>query len=573
MGDTLRILKVDLLGLRNSFTRGGLKKKLAGIFGTLSFLAFAWLIGFGGFKAASFFRVAFRDYPGLLHLVELNFLTAGSLAVFMLLFMNGVKVIYDNFYESGDLPFLLATPLPVGAVFASKFLKSVGTNLFYLLPFIGALWAGYGVATGAPWGFYLMIMATLVLATVLFTAVASLLVMVIMRFVPSQKMKQFILVGSLLIGLIFVLASQYFSSILADNKGMEPRIFFESVGRWGLEKTGYLPHIWVAKSILLFIPGFAYNAYESILPLGVLAVALLAAAIALARWSFVTGWSASRESAPGTKRSSARQARRGEGAFRGTGGVLWGTLRKDFRVLKRTPMMWYNILVLLVVLGFLAYNMSRDPGNAFKPGRMDFVKTLMLFIIMFVGAAGGTSTSAMSLSLEGKSWWFIKQAPVNPREFYLAKFLYGYLPNLLMSGVAVMAFYLLPAIPMHPVYISVPVLLLATSVLISAGVTLDILSPNFEMVKTLSIGGFQNTVGAGKILISLLASMFLVVFLGAIVAFPSYSDRIGIFSGLSHQASTGLSLAVFVILALALDYLCFWVGRKRLEVLFVGGRE
>ena len=197
--------------------------------------------------------------------------------------MTGIRGIYSSYYESGDMAFLLSTPLRVEAVFFSKLLKSIMSNLLLLLPFSGAVWIGYGIAQGLSpvlrgHGFSLLLVAAI------FTALSSVLVMMIMRFVPGQKLKQMMLVGSLAVSLVFVFGTQYLNSTLNMSDDPEQtRAFLESAGRWKLDTTGYLPHIWLTKTMLRFAGTHAFGFGESLLLAVVGWCCVAAAALAVTR--------------------------------------------------------------------------------------------------------------------------------------------------------------------------------------------------------------------------------------------------------------------------------------------------
>jgi ABC-2 type transport system permease protein len=420
VGHILTILRVDMLGMWNGITRGRKRAVFSTCLGVLFFFGFIGVVGFGGFKFASFTRDTFADYPTLICRIEFNVLSASSIAAFVMLLLTGIRVIYGNFYESGDLSFLMSTPLPIRSVFGAKFLKSLGTNLLSLFPLNGALWVGYGIAVGALPLFYVVVVVTLLCVTSLFTALASLIVMIIMRVIPSQKMKQIIMTLSLLVALIGVFVGQYVSVAMSGDTRMDPAQLLESTGGWGLEKVSYMPNVWMAKSILLFVDGYSYSFSESLLPLLAASVLLVLMSMSLAEWTFLSGWSQSRETDAGRKLTTAKRLTTEQKAFAGRSGVFYGVLRKDIRILMRTPMMWYNFLVGFIIVGFMVYRMAVQ-GEEPSAEEVPFVKMLFLFIVLLMSASMSGFSSSFSVSLEGKSWWIIQYLPIKSAAFYLHK--------------------------------------------------------------------------------------------------------------------------------------------------------
>ena len=296
MRDLIVALTPDWLGFRNTFLRSKGTKRVAPLAGIAFTVFFTVFMAAGTARVATFARETFGDFPDLLGLIEMNVLSAVSLAAFVLLLMTGIRGIYSSYYESGDMTFLLSTPLKVEAVFFSKLLKSILSNVLLLVPFSGSVWIGYGIAQGASAWFYLMVAVSLLLVAAMFTALSSVLVMVIMRFVPGQKLKQMVLIGSLIVSLIFVFGTQYLSSLNMSSDPQQTRAFLESAGKWRLDTTGYLPHIWLTKTMLTFSGSHTFGIGESLVPLTIVGLVSLLVAAAVARHTFLTGWSSSQES-------------------------------------------------------------------------------------------------------------------------------------------------------------------------------------------------------------------------------------------------------------------------------------
>lgn len=571
MGHILTILRVDILEMWNGITRGARRRVLSAFLALIFFFIFMGFVGFGGFKFASFTRDTFADYPVLIRLIEFNILSASSIAAFVMLLLTGIRVIYGNFYESGDLSFLMSTPLPIQSVFGAKFLKSFGTNLLSLLPLNGALWVGYGIAVGASPLFYLVTGVTLLCVTSLFTALTSLIVMIVMRFVPSQKMKQIIMVLSLLVALIGVFVGQYISVVMSGDVQMDPVQLLESTGGWGLEKVSYVPNVWMTKSILLFVDGYGFSFFESLLPLLVSSMLLVMASMSLAEWTFLTGWSQSRETDAGRKLIGARQLATQEKAFGGKSGALYGVLRKDIRVLLRTPMMWYNFLASFVIMGFMVYRIGIQ-GEEPSAEEIPFVKMLLLFMVLLMSASMSGLTSSFSVSLEGKSWWIMQHIPMKPGAFYLAKLFYGYIPSFAVAAIIILILGFIPSVPVYPIYISLPTLAGVLSVQVSIALVLDIWSPNFDSSVGMESLRGRRKVGGIKVLVSNVTSVLVVFLLAAIFAFPLYYDSIGL-AGLTRSTANLIAVVVFAMVIVALGYACYLFGCRQLQRLFVGYDE
>jgi len=555
------ILKYDLLAMRNSLIKGGLKKALPGSIGILVTLMLAFFIGSGGYNMTRLTRTISAGNPDLMYATEFNLMAGTSLAIFVLLLLAGFRVIYQNFYESEDLFFLLATPLSTKSIFGVKFLHSFNQNLLLLLPFTGAFWVGYGLGVEAPPVYYFIAFFTLLLANAIFTALASLLLLLISGLISSQKMKQFLTVGSMLLILIIVLGSQYYSSLTMRMR-VEPDSLLEVVAGWNIGASLF-PHIWISKSLLLTIHGFAFSFVESLLPLILLTLIMILATLSLARRSFISGWSFSHDYAPA--RHSNRKRNRGIKLFGGLGGIV----KKDLLTFKRLPLVWYNLLVILIIMGFMGFNLASNTG-----GSANFTRGLLLFMLLFITAQMGSNLSAYVLSMEGSSWWVIQQSPLQPAALYRAKLLSASIPSLLNSGAVLLVLYLIPGVPMHPWYFTIPVLMLSISLFSSLCLLLDIYGPNFEI--GLPQGGSSRSHRSARSSKTLGAMFLLTITAGlifALISFSSYAKFLPVFSTLSPSFQYSIGIALFLLVVTGGDYICYRTGKKQLANLLTGKND
>ena len=561
MRETALILKYDLLAMRNSLIQGGLKKALPGSIGILVTLMLAFFIGSGGYNMTRVIRTISASNPDLMYATEFNLMAGTSLAIFVLLLLAGFRVIYQNFYESEDLFFLLATPLSTKSIFGVKFLHSFNQNLLLLLPFTGAFWFGYGLGVEAPPVYYFIAFFTLLLANAIFTALASLLLLLISGLISSQKMKQFLTVGSMLLILIMVLGSQYYSSLTMRMR-VEPDSLLEVVAGWNIGSSPF-PHIWVSKSLLLTIHGFTFSFVESLLPLILLTLVMILATLSLARRSFISGWSFSHDYAPA--RHSNRKRNGGIRLFGGLGGIV----KKDLLTFKRLPLVWYNLLVVLIIMGFMGFNLASNTDAS-----ASFTRGLLLFMLLFITAQMGSNLSAYALSMEGSSWWVIQQSPLQPAALYRAKLLSASIPSLLNSGVVLLVLYLIPGVPMHPWYFTIPVLMLSISLFSSLCLLLDIYGPNFEI--GLPQGGSSRSHRSARSSKTLGAMFLLTITAGlifALISFSSCAKYLPVFSTLSPSFQYTIGIILFLLVVTGGDYICYRVGKKQLANLLTGKND
>lgn len=638
MTDLLIALRPSWLGFRRSFLIGTAYKRGGAVVQLAAFGVIAYLIARGTASLTGFAYESFGAYPDLLSSIEMSMLSAVSLGAFMLLLTTGIRGIYSGFYESGDLAYLLSMPLRVEAVFGAKLLQNVGTNFIMLIPFSGAVWLGFGAWHRSGPLFYIGTAVALLLASTMFTALSSVLVMVVMRFVPGPKLKQIILVASLIISVAFFFGIQYLSSTMSTSRNTtQTREFLESTGSWEFARIGYLPHVWMTKALLSLTGRHRFSVLEGIVPLAVVGLGSLVLAGLFARFTFLTGWSSSQESGGGGRpgragvgagrpgRAAGGAAGRGgsavadgmatagvagadraavggsvradgwttvagptvlggstiagtsevasrQSSFSGRHGATLGVLRKDLKWLLRTPTMWYSVAVIIIAMGFMTYNIMQ--GNAAEqslPEQVIVNRILLLSMTLVMTASVNARSGAVSVSLEGKSWELIKGMPIEPGAFYLAKLVYGFLSGPVVGVLIVLAMSLVPSVPTYPIYVSVPTVIAVGSVLSALSLVLDIMHPDFRLASlTEWSAGKQRGIAMGKQMAVLLMAIPAVGLFGAVFAFPIYYSAVGIFAWMSQAVAEAVATAVFAALTVAINWVCYSIGCKRLGRLFVG---
>lgn len=550
--------------VRTGARRGLIPKLLKGWAGYVFLLAIAIFIGRGVYKFAAGMNAMLADYPDIARLIWVNVLSAASLTVFVMLFMTGVSVVYQSLYEAGDVKFLLGTPAPVGAVVGAKLVMSLVTNLITILPFLYPVWVGFGAASHAPVSFYVLVFLSQLLAAAMFTSLVALVVMVIMRYIPSPKMRQVILVGSLVIGFMIFAVTQALSAAMSRNNGLS----FEDIARIAqgvnLGRAAWLPHIWMLKTALLTMPGYGYSVWTSLAPLAGSTALIGWAAIALSARAFVGGWTHARETAP-SARGKASSARCADRTFiNRLQGVGWAIFARDLTMLFRQPVMWYGVLVSIVASAFFAFNIS-------SVGNPAIIRDVIVVIFTMMAAVSTGQFAGLAISLDGEGLWLTKSAPIAPSTYYSAKLAFATAPGAVVLVLLFAGLSFVKSVPQHPLYVSVPVGLAVLSVICALSVMSDAIKPNFSV--RLSATGSQKQKDPGKALLVTFGSQIGSVALGAVFAFPTYYSRIRWFSAWTPATARTVSLSLLVLAVLILHTMAARVSIRRIRLLFSGGGD
>ena len=535
--------------------------------GYVVLLAIAFFIGRGVFNFTKGMNDALAAYPDVARLIWVNLLSAASLTVFIMLFMTGISVVYQSLYEAGDVKFLLSTPAPIGSVVGAKLTMSLVTNIISVLPFLYPIWIGFGAGSGAPASFYILVLLSILLAVAMFNAIVALVVMLIMRYVPSAKMRQVIMVGSLVVGFIIFAATQVFSATMSRNNGLSFEDIANVAQGVSLGKMAWLPHVWMLKTALLTMPGYGYSVWTSLAPLAAAAVLMTWGVIYISARAFVGGWSHARETEPvrrkptapvGDVRRSFIVRRRGAG---------WAIFARDLTIILRHPVMWYGVLVSIVGSAFFVFNISGSSGG--QGGAL--IRELVVVIFTMMAGVSTGQCAGMAISLDGEGLWLMKSAPVSPATYYRAKLAFATAPGAIVLTVLFVGLSFVKAVPQHPLYESLPVGLAMLSVLTALAVMSDAIKPNFNI--RLSAAGNQKKQDTGKALMVTFGSQAGSLLLGGVFAFPAYYSRIPWFAGWTATTAKVISLCLLAVMVIATQFIAARVSIKRIRILFRGGTD
>ncbi|HHY34922.1 MAG TPA: hypothetical protein GX510_04710 [Firmicutes bacterium] len=530
-------------------------------------LSIAMVMGifYGARKLFTFTEVQLQAFPGLRNVLDFNLLNVVAIFAFVMIFVTEMQMIYRMLYESGDLPFLLSQPIPIGTVFASKFLGAYVQVLLTNLMFTGPVWLAYGVARQAPLFYYPVALAGVALATLLACSTVSLMMVAVMGYIPGRRMKQLTITAGAVFGLIVVLISQIATRKMAEANVLES---LQQLGSMSLTQLWYLPSTWLVNMSLGLVPGFGVQALPGALALAFTSLSFTWLTVAVAGKQFLRGWSGASEEGTRIKRASvrtgvrtgvgpsARSARAPLGAS--LQGVSWALLKKDLTLMFRDPMTWYNLLVGVVVLVFFVLNVKGDAPDTAE--RLAIQRGLMLVMPAFMAAVSVGQMGGVSLSLEASRFWLLACQPCSGKEVFRAKMAYAFAPGAVLAVAYVIGVKLVGDVSMYPIWLCILVVLAMVLAVSAFQVLLDSLFPDF----TLRIGfGETKTSGknAGKLLMNMFGSMGLVAGMAFVLLLPGFrwaTERFG-------SSALWVSFGILLLMAAGIFALAQRVAASRVD--------
>jgi hypothetical protein len=451
----LRILPAvwKLVSLRfritwNSFRHAKLRSKIGQIVLWLFLLGFAYFIFSMSCMLLGFIRSPeFATYAGL----DLQQLIASIPALTLTMLFVGTLitsfgVLLQALYLSGDMDFLLATPVPIRAVFVAKVLQAVLPNFGLISLFGLPLLFGLGYSNGYNVLYYPLVVMAMILLALAAAGLSSLLVMLVVRVLPPRRAAE--ILG--FIGAMF--------GFLCSQSGNFANSFGKDIDISGTRLTGYLviantrwlPLNWAGQGLVALGEGhWATGTLLIVATLGLAAMVFWFALVTAESW-YYSGWAGMQVVARKKVTRSVRPAifasnGIGLGLARLLPKPVLAIVQKDFLTLRR-DLRNLSQLVSPVIFGVMYTLILLRSGGEPPAGRgeaptwfMDSFRIALSYssvgMSLFVGWMLLSRLSGMGFSHEGKNYWILKAAPVRASYLLASKFLVAYLPALALGLV------------------------------------------------------------------------------------------------------------------------------------------
>ncbi len=173
----------------NSFRHSKLLKKVLIILGLVTLLGVAVVMFWLSWLLLRFLRSPLpQQYLGI---DPTPFIQTVPVLIFAGLFLGiliaSFGVLLQALYLSGDMDFLLSSPVPIRAVFVTKLLQAVLPNFGLVVLFGLPVLFGLGAAGGYNLLYYPLVLVTMVAMTLAAAGLSALLVMLVVRVMPPRR--------------------------------------------------------------------------------------------------------------------------------------------------------------------------------------------------------------------------------------------------------------------------------------------------------------------------------------------------------------------------------------------------
>jgi ABC-2 type transport system permease protein len=381
--------------------RVSIKQTFAFAIGGLFALAF---VGFLTFGMVEFGRGSATDQFRALATIALTLAS-------IILLLAVIPQVFEQLFAGRDLDLLFTLPIPTHSIFIIRYGEMLARTGSLVLIIVGVPLIGYGIAAGAAWLYFPVVLVSMVNLIAWLVALSYLINLALIRIIPASRAKEVMTVLAMLTGLVGAVGGQLFGYVASQNNVGDRLSDLPTVPIW-------LPSAWTG----IAIDEAADGHFTTLLPtvgLLTLAVGTIFLSLMLVERSFRVGWVQMKE---GRGQRAGKHARTEPTTQRLMTPVRAVAL-KEIRLLQRDVREWMSLLPFFV---FVGYSLLRSMGNRdISQLRNGSLSNWLLIQVILVGTFGlSISTfAAPSVAREGLSVWLLRTVPLPGIDVALGKFL------------------------------------------------------------------------------------------------------------------------------------------------------
>jgi ABC-2 type transport system permease protein len=404
-----------------------------------------------------------------------------------IIFIFGLFYIISTYYFSSDVEYLLPLPLKPGQIVGAKFLVvtlyEYMTTAVFFLPF----WVTYGVMTGSGVLYYLYGLIIFLLLPITPLALASVLIMVIMRFTNLSRYKDTVKVIGGLLGVFLGIGVNLIVQRFSTNMSQEEILALLRKGENSLLElsNSIFPTIkWGAKAM---VSSGDWSGFLSFLIYIGFSLLVFLAVLLMGEWIYL-------RSVMGMSETGSRRHKTGSNylekeAVRGS--VVGTYLKTELKLLIRTPIYFINCVIIyflwpiFLFLPMIMQNpaektdmMKGITGFMADPEASGFILIGAFIFAVFMGCMNATTST--SISREGGELFIKKYIPVSYQKQLTAKVLSGFVLGL---AAIIIAVFLAVLVFKLPVWTGLLILLTAWLPIMStciSGLLIDLYNPKLD---------------------------------------------------------------------------------------------
>jgi len=482
-----------------------------------------------------------------------NLLALVFLVATVILFSSAMTAAIGAFFTDLDLEIYHAAPRAKSRVVAARWAKTLAESATIVYLFLIPMFVAFARQYPVPRSFFPLVLANLAMLLAIPVTLGTLAILTLVRWFPVRRVHQIVATLAIVVLTVAVVAfrvsrpERFFSEVsTADVVQVLKQIELPSMERY---PGSALAELMVDPDASAF-PAKIWMTF-----------AIVAAVFfVVARQTYFAAFVRARESMAPVAIGAGAVTRAADRILAPLDPPTRALVAKEVRTLSRDVAQWSQLFLMAALLFLYLYNIRMLPlGGDVRAGLIAYAN---LGMAGFVIAAICLRFAYPSVSSEGRAFWLVQSAPVSYRRFLVVKVLVYAAPLTLLAFVlTAFANVLLHADRVVWAFTLGGASMLAVT-LVSMGVGLGALSPNFNAENPLQVG--LSLGGFGY----MAASLAYVAALMLLMARPAMHYVLHFGLGVQSSRVTALiAVVTAVTISIALTAFPLLVAEKRLAAL------
>jgi ABC-2 type transport system permease protein len=446
----------NLIGVKLRMVRGSLRSAQDGRFRGPIFLVLSIVFWIMLFRGSLWLVSQAITIEPVGELLIQKLLSIAFLVFFGLLVFSNIVTAFTTFYLADDLQFLMSKPIPRDSLFASRFIESLAQSSWVVVLFGTPVFIAAGVGANASWEYYVSLAAVLVPFVALPTAAATLISLFVTNILKANRTRDAMLFfGLVAFSVLFIMVRA-----LRPERLLNPDSF-ESIGEMlsllSAPTSAYLPSDWCMNVVIPTLFSTGSPDWWALAMLYSTPMALFFVSAWWHRHWYERGYSKTQEGRHGAsllqivrdwllQRTSELRGDLDENlakldrAGKKVVSALQVLIKKDQKIFLRDASQWSQLLVVVAIIviylvNYKYFEIAADERLFGDVGLFFFNLAACGFVVVALSGRFLFPT----VSIEGRSFWLILQAPISLEKFLVGKWIGAMLPVVVVGQLLIWA--------------------------------------------------------------------------------------------------------------------------------------
>jgi ABC-2 type transport system permease protein len=399
---------------------------------------------------------------------------------FIMLILSNVITSISTIYLAEDLEYLFSQPIKITSIFLIKFFETLLQSSWMILFISVPIFLVYiKVFKSSIFAFFYMIFS-LIPFFVLCTSLSILVTMILAKFFPIKKIRKI----TLLLGVIFTSGIIILLQILQPTRLVNPAEalqLYQFLAELKLPIAPYSPSGWVSDSIISSLKGKLLN--NSFILLLLVSAILFIFIIFIGKKLMFNTWLLSQESY--SKKKMKKKYIFSVFLFFFPK-YMKNLIEKDLKIIIRDPSQLPQLLLLLSIMILYLINVknlpiTQLPESVYSTTIRSIIFFLNIAFVGFIISAVAVRFTFPVISLEGKSFWVIRCAPISMKRLLWSKFIVHTFFLLILAEILILASCYIMKVDLFIAIISIVSVFLITLGVSGLGIGLGAIYPKFDI--------------------------------------------------------------------------------------------